>query len=202
MSHKKFPHCDQPVQSGWVACPACGFPLDSEGEEQRKECLVQLKQDLNRVSEEYRLLISQEKGVFSASKKNSLKIQCATEKNQIIQNVIVGNSRSELLELLAFSRPKANKNGPKKGYTTSGDYLKAEDFGYAYWTLYESCIFAAKAGFGSDPAFAPYFAYYEEEKSKKPSWLKFILEEYGTIIYLSTAFIVLLAFCLIMVFIS
>lgn len=83
-------------------------------------------------------------------------------------NTLIESTRSDLLELLAFSRPKANKKGKKRGYTTDAQgWFKAEDFGYAYWTLFCNCINMSRQSFSNDSAFAPYFEYYDEETKKK-----------------------------------
>ena len=159
---KQCPNCGQPIQSGWAACPACGFAFNIEGK--FNNSAVKLRDDLQKISTDYRVLIAKEE---DRSKADDLRQQCAVEKNQVIQNVVIGNSRAELLELLAFAKSKANKNGSKKGFKLDGVWFQAEDFGYAYWNLYENCINAAMVNFSSDPAFSQFFAFYEQEKNKK-----------------------------------
>lgn len=171
---KKCPNCGQPIQSGWTACPACGFAFNIQDE--LNNSAVKLQEDLNKVSADYRKMIANER---NREKADDLRQQCAVEKNQIIQNVVIGSSRKELLDMLAFARPKANKLGSKKGFKLDGAWFKAEDFGYAYWNLYENCINAASANFSSDPAFAQYFAFYEEEKNKKSFIKKIISSIFG-----------------------
>jgi hypothetical protein len=171
---QKCPNCGQTIQSGWAACPACGFAFNIQDE--LNNSAVKLQEDLNKVSADYRKIIANER---DRAKADDLRQQCAVEKNQIIQNVVIGSSRKELLDLLAFARPKANKLGSKKGFELDGAWFKAEDFGYAYWNLYENCINAASASFSSDPAFAQYFAFYEEEKNKKSFIKKIISSIFG-----------------------
>ena len=181
---KKCPNCGQPIQSGWAACPACGYAFNIKGE--LNASVVQLQKDLQQISESYRRDINRLategpsiKGLITSSLSmdfspaDKLKMQCAAEKFATIMNVVVGNSRAELLDFLAFSMPKANKDGSKNGYVTGmvygqqGKVFKNEDFGLAYWTLFSNCISAASVSFRNDPAFAQYFAFFEKETAKK-----------------------------------
>lgn len=93
-------------------------------------------------------------------------------KFSIICNASIPTTREELLGMIAFAKPKADKNGSKKGWKGNGqDDNTTEDLSFAYWTLFESCIGIAKANFQGDPAFQQYFDFYEKESQKKKSGL-------------------------------
>lgn len=137
----------------------------------------ELQEDLKRVTNEYKPKIQSHATDESQMKKWDLQKRCASEKCQIIQSVVVGQSQTELLSVLAFSKPKANKLGHKKGYSCeglNGFMFESEDLSYAYWVLFENCINIAKAYYNSEPAFAPYFAFYEQESNKKTLAQKFM----------------------------
>lgn len=163
------PNCGEKIQPGTAVCPKCGLAFNVKSELNRSA--EKLQQKLQQISEAYRKPIAD----AANASRSDLQKQCATEKKLAIMNVIVGNSRQELLDLLAFSMPKANKTGDERGFTTNlvGDF-QAEDLGVAYWNLFQNCIFLAKNGFASDPAFTHYFSFYEKENLKQPTpfWLK------------------------------
>lgn len=75
-----------------------------------------------------------------------------------ISSLAISNNRADLLQLLAFAKPKAKKDGPKDGLSAY-----TEDLSYAYWTLFENCISMAQISFAEDPAFKQFFNFYEEE---------------------------------------
>lgn len=165
---KRCPNCGQVVQGGSAVCTACGFAFNVEGN--FNSSAVKLQEELARISEAYRKLIASTSERDNI-KRDDLKKQCAMEKKQAIVSVVVANSRVELLELLAYSMPKANKQGNESGFSA---WTKAEDLSYAYWILFQNCINLAKVSFSSDPSFAQYFNFYNQEVCKQPKkfWQK------------------------------
>ena len=87
---------------------------------------------------------------------------------------MVPNNRADLLQMLAYTKPKANIKGNKKGYKAADNnsYLSVLD--YAYWCLFANCISLAQVSFSNDPAFKQFFDYYEREieNSKKGFFAK------------------------------
>lgn len=82
-------------------------------------------------------------------------------KYNLIMNTTVPDDREDLLGLLAFVAPKADKDAYRMSYS----------LGAAYWTLFEGCITTAKVYYAQDPNFKPYFDKYEEMKNTKLSFL-------------------------------
>lgn len=176
-SLKKCPNCGHPIQSGAVVCPACNYAFNVTGHQ--NTVAVELQKELREISNSYKDDIKKlsNSGVVGQIMGNDAKLwklqmQCAQEKYNAIVNVVIGDSRGELLDLLAFVRPKADRNGSKKGYNSLGNMFKGEDLGHAYWVVFENCITAASVSFRNDPSFAQYFAFYEKDQPKKSFFAK------------------------------
>lgn len=106
-----------------------------------------------------------------SSKRDDIKRSSAKSKFSAITNVVVPNSRADLLELMAFAKPKADKAAKKRGFELNGGKFKSESLGYAYWTLYGNCIDMAKANFQDDSAFQYYFKDYEKKNRLSLSYI-------------------------------
>ena len=120
--------------------------------------------------EDVMLDFKNEQGSFNAFKlaftSNFVKVY--ERKFSIICNASIPTTREGLLGMIAYAKPKADKNGSKKGWKGNGhDDNTTEDLSFAYWTLFESCVGIAKANFQNDPAFQQYFDFYEKESQKK-----------------------------------
>lgn len=174
---KKCPNCGYPIQSGAVVCPACNYAFNVTGHQ--NNAAVELQKELRDITNSYRNEMKKLSGsgvvgqmMGSEMKLWKLQMQCAQEKYNAIVNVVIGDSRGELLDMLAFVRPKADRNGSTKGYKHAGNMFKSEDFSHAYWRVFENCISAASVSFRNDPSFAQYFDFYEKNSQKKSFFAK------------------------------
>lgn len=176
---KKCPNCGQPVQSGWAVCPECGFAFNVE---QKSDIIERLQKQLNQVEKDFQKeLVELQKRKEGRSSTRALTDQFTgagalddihLEEKKIdakfttISSLPISNNRADLLQVLAFAKPKANKKGPKNGRST---FTENEDLSFAYWTLFENCVNLAQVSFPQDPAFRQFFNFYEEEcaRSKK-----------------------------------
>lgn len=184
---KKCPICGQTIPSGAAICPECGYAFHTG---QKDDSLITLQKELREidalynekkkeVSNETKIALQQNKPkereqiLFDEKEKISdlNKEQCE-RKSQAIRNIVVGNSRGELLTFLAFCKPKANPFGPKEGYNTEDYYgswdnilncFSSEDLSFAYWSLFENCINMAQINFLDDNAFDPFFRFYAKK---------------------------------------
>lgn len=136
---EKCPNCGSVILPGSAVCLSCGFALVSK---KTNDTALVLQKDLLEIG----------KGKRSRNKIASR-----------IYNTVVPNNREDLLNLLAFTAPKANRLGPR-------EYEKgeADDFSYAYWQLFENCILMAKNSFMDDASFLPFYQKHEEMTKKKP----------------------------------
>ncbi|MCI6603157.1 MAG: zinc ribbon domain-containing protein [Clostridiales bacterium] len=142
---QKCPQCGEPIQTGWAACPKCGFAFNIE---QKSSIIEELQAQLNQIEKDVRGEDYLDRNMIKAPAKLTA-----------ISSLAISNNRADLLQLLAFAKPKAKKDGPKNGVSLSG----AENLSYAYWTLFENCISMAQISFAEDPAFKQFFNFYEEE---------------------------------------
>ena len=169
-SIQKCPQCGEPVQAGWAACPNCGFAFNIE---QKSNIIEELQAQLNQIEKDFQNAQQErEKIIAGRSAAQSLMAGLSSQETDTdrcmrkakvkftaISSLAISNNRADLLQLLAFAKPKANKKGPKDGVSLSG----AENLSYAYWTLFENCISMAQISFAEDPAFKQFFNFYEEE---------------------------------------
>ena len=163
----KCPICGGVIQPGFAVCPHCGNALNTENVSSTVENLTKKLQEED---DALKLELSKPHGFLHDTDKD--KELSINRKFSIITSTPVRNNRGDLLELLAFSKAKADKKAPKDGCARffKGSRLAGENLGYAYWCLFESCIGLAQASFNSDPAFKVYFDFYEKEK--KTTWQK------------------------------
>lgn len=173
---QKCPQCGETIQTGWAACPKCGFAFNIE---QKSSIIEELQAQLNQIEKDFQNVQQErEKRIAGRSASQTLmdtfvsggardEIETPKRKAQAkltaISSLAISNNRADLLQLLAFAKPKANKKGPKDGLSFSG----AENLSYAYWTLFENCISMAQISFAEDPAFKQFFNFYEEEIARK-----------------------------------
>ena len=182
---KKCPVCGQSIPSGAAVCPECGYAFHTG---QKDDTLVKLQTELREIDQEYSIkkkeLQDESRSLLNSLKKkderskqkhweleriSELNKELCERKSQAIRNIVVSNSRGDLLSLLAFSKPKANRFGPKEGYTTylyAGEWdnidqcFLSEDLSFAYWSLFENCINMAQVNFVDDRAFYTFFDYF------------------------------------------
>lgn len=161
---KKCPICGGIIEPGFVVCPHCGNALNVN---EVSTTLESLSKKLLEADKTLQYNLEHVRGVFKDDRRNDLKIETCAQKVTIITSTVPKNDRADLLEVLAFSKSKADKNAPKKGCKKSVDMFSSEDLGYAYWCLFETCVNLAQANFKSDPAFNVFFDYYEKENAKQ-----------------------------------
>jgi hypothetical protein len=165
---EKCPSCGAIVPGGNAACTECGYAFNENAE--ANKAAIKLQQDLMAIDAEYRIALQntkEDKDDDAIYRRNDLRIKCAETKNTRIMNTVVPNTRADLLELLAFTKTKANRDGSRKGWKNvrvlfmDGWEMDCEDFGYAYWCVFEACISMAMAHFKDDPAFQIFFKTYK-----------------------------------------
>ena len=137
----KCPNCGSTVPEGSAVCKKCGYTFQN----------VKANSSIEKLQEKLERLILHEADV--------------KEKMYIISNFPVPNTRADLLEFLAFLKMKSNAVGPRDGGSSEND------FSYAYWQLFSSCVQKAKISFANDQDFIPFFNKYEEERKKTKSLL-------------------------------
>ena len=162
---QKCPQCGEPIQTGWAACPKCGFAFNIE---QKSSIIEELQAQLNQIEKDFQNA-QQEREKRNAGRSVIAEIftednlERSEKKAQVkftaISSLAISNNRADLLQLLAFAKPKAKKDGPKNGLGSG----YTEDLSYAYWTLFENCVSMAQISFAEDPAFKQFFNFYEEE---------------------------------------
>lgn len=107
------PQCGERVNSTTVKCPSCGWIFDeTEANKSVKELSKQL---------------------------SSWKCGIIVEEDKIIQRFPIPNTKSDLLELLAFLKPQTKKSP-------------------AFAHKYEECLIKAKTYYSSDPDFSSYIS--------------------------------------------
>ena len=161
---QKCPQCGETIQAGWAACPKCGFAFNIE---QKSSIIEELQAQLNQIEKDFQNA-QQEREKRNAGRSVIAEIfaeddlERSEKKAQVkftaISSLAISNNRADLLQLLAFAKPKAKKDGPKNGLSAY-----TEDLSYAYWTLFENCVSMAQISFAEDPAFKQFFNFYEEE---------------------------------------
>lgn len=151
---RKCPACGAIVSAGMASCKECGYAFTGINS---ASSLQQLYNELKEADQrDYKLKLG-----ISALFDGELEVQKkkAVAKATIIKNFPVPNAKSDLIELMSGIQLQANPKASKTYVSTlTGD----EDLGLAYWFLYAKCINLAKSSFPKDPAFQPYFEYYEE----------------------------------------
>ena len=166
---QKCPQCGEPIQTGWAACPKCGFAFNIE---QKSSIIEELQAQLNQIEKDFQNAQQEREKrnagrsanqaiiaeVFGGEDDLERNMKKAQVKFTAISSLAISNNRADLLQLLAFAKPKAKKDGPKNGLSAY-----TEDLSYAYWTLFENCISMAQISFAEDPAFKQFFNFYEEE---------------------------------------
>ena len=167
---KRCVRCGGVIPLGAAVCPDCGFAIsDNTG----GNAVSILQKGLADLEKEWKKETTGKTGFFSSISKETIDQDFCKQRFSYITSFMVPNNRSDLLQLLAFAKPKANIKGNKKGYKyTDGSYRSVLD--YAYWCLFENCISLAQVSFSNDPAFKQYFDYYEREleNSKKGFFAK------------------------------
>lgn len=166
---KRCPICGGIIQPGYAVCPHCGNALRTEEVSSIVETLSQ-----KLLEEDQALKEEMNKPHGWLHEQSSDKEASINRKFTIITGTPVKNNRGDLLELLAFTKAKADKKAPKDGCVRAfkGAVCDGENLGFAYWCLFETCIGLAQASFSDDPAFKIYFEYYEKENSKKSFFQK------------------------------
>lgn len=156
----KCPKCGGAIPSGQVICPDCGFLL---AKNEANHTALDLQNDLLRIDREIieqlgGSVVSRFFGALTNAKENGIE-----RKMTRITTTVIPNTRADLLELLAFTAPKADKAAPKNGVTSSHE----ENLGYGYWTLFSNCVLMAKHNFENDPNFIQYFELYNKKAKKR-----------------------------------
>ena len=161
---QKCPQCGEPIQTGWAACPKCGFAFNIE---QKSSIIEELQAQLNQIEKDFQNA-QQEREKRNAGRSVIAEIfaeddlERSEKKAQVkftaISSLAISNNRADLIKLLANTKNKKKKDGPKDGLSAY-----TEDLSYAYWTLFENCISMAQISFAEDPAFKQFFNFYEEE---------------------------------------
>lgn len=150
---KKCPNCENQVQLGWAACPACGFAFNNEKNSSAYtrfyEKTVEMTATITPIN------------IFTGGF-----LKKVNKKANFIENYPVPNNRSVLLEFLDQLKVSSNINAkePSKYHGTVQD---ADRFGLSYWKLYEKCINMAKRSFSNDPDFQEFFTHYEDQIANK-----------------------------------
>lgn len=163
--------CGAVIPLGAAACPDCGLTLENNATGNAVELLQKGLMDLDK---EWKERTKNKTGFFSTLSKETIDRDFCQQKLSFVTSFMVPNNRADLLQLLAFTKPKAKKNGPKDGMDAS----RLSDLSYAYWVLFESCVHLASASFANDPAFKVYFDFYETEKNKKSLFAR-LLGKFG-----------------------
>ena len=154
-SVKKCPHCGQPVQAGWAACPMCGFAFNVE---ENSASFVKFSEQISSMDTNMGIM-----GLGSVTGSWLKKIQ---QKANVIETYPVPNNRMALLEFLSQLKVLGNINGKPAKSINPLFGQKMDDsklFSLSYWKLFEKCIYIAKRSFANDPDFKEYFEYYEEQ---------------------------------------
>lgn len=167
---RRCPACQKPVPVGDAICPHCGITFDTG--DKGNDFVLQLREEIAKIEERYNSQIKDVKDSQATNTQIILKTRGlvqskVSEKINLIKNHIPSNNRADLLQLLAFSKSQADINAPKCGYSDAGAFAYAEDLGYAYWCLFESCVNLASVSFKEDQAFVPFFDYYEKALTTK-----------------------------------
>lgn len=166
---KRCVRCGAIIPLGAAVCPDCGLTLDNNTAGTAVEQINAILSDLDK---ELTGLLQKKASIWDNQDHHKDKLNIAHRKFAAISTFMVPNNRADLLQLLAFSKPKANKKGPKEGAKNAGTVRPVEDLSLAYWMLFENCISLAQTNFINDSAFKLFFEYYNAEVSKKSFWQK------------------------------
>ena len=144
---EKCPNCGSIIPPGSAVCPSCGFALVTKKVD---FTALELQKDLNQIDKNFlenkgsisKKIAEASNSFWGFDKASRLETQAYDLKEQArgmkatrICSTVVPNNREDLLNLLAFTAPKANRLG-------SREYVKgnSDDFSFAYWQLFENCI--------------------------------------------------------------
>jgi len=156
----KCPSCGAQVVGGSAVCPECGYAFSNVSANSSAEKLANKLEEFNIRQGEKRDSVI---GAFGRQMLGDYGQNAAKQKMELISSFPVPNTRADLLEFLTMIQAKAKSTGPKMGIRNA---VEGEDLSYAYWLLFANCINKAKISFANDPAFAPYFEFYEKQLSK------------------------------------
>ena len=165
----KCPKCGALIPAGLVVCPDCSFSLVKN---EVNHTALELQKDLLAIDNEIKKQLEGSSfHRFLGEYFLNTKEDGYARKMSRITSTVIPNTKADLLELLAFTAPKANKNGPKSGITSA----KEENLGYGYWTLFNNCIMIARHNFAEDPLFKQYFDAHDKMCRKMSNGTKAIL---------------------------
>lgn len=199
---EKCPNCGTIIPPGSAVCPSCGFAIVSK---KVNNTALELQKDLKQIdqtvidktesiSRKIAATSNSEKASILDDQVDTIKEKARNMKATRICSTVVPNNREDLLNLLAYTAPKANRLGSREYQNEQTD-----DFSYAYWQLFENCILMAKNSFMGDPSFLPFFEKHEIMNKKKPfEWfLKMPSDKRSTVIFF-IVILVVFVFCMIM----
>lgn len=172
---KQCVRCGGFIPLGDVVCPDCGFAISDNTEGNAVFILQKGLRDLDKERKEVCKRESAKNPEFSYSfEKEEIDEDYCKQKMSYVTSFIVPNNRADLLQLLAFTKSRANIKGNKDGYDYDDNDSIVSVLDYAYWCLFENCITLAQISFSNDLAFKQFFDYYDSEleKSKKGFFAK------------------------------
>ena len=149
----KCPKCGALIPAGLVVCPDCSFSLVKN---ELNHTALELQKDLLMIDKEMKE--KQDESIVSKLFSELTIQNWVSRKMSRITTTVIPNTRVDLLELLAFTAPKADKKAPKNGV----GYGNQENLGYAYLELFNNCVMMAKHNFENDSSFKQYFDLYDK----------------------------------------
>ena len=163
---KRCVRCGGFIPLGDAVCPDCGFAFSDNTEGNAVSILQKGLRDLDKEWKEVCKRESAKNPEFSDSEeKEEIDEDFCKQKISYVTSFMVPNNRADLLQLLAFTKSRANVLGNIDEDDDSDDDISS--LGYAYWCLFENCITLAQVSFSNDLAFKQFFDYYDRELEKR-----------------------------------